>query len=52
MNKLVSPANSKNDNKLELSEMSFTYNKNNEGPKIDSWGTPQVPMEFVDLMDL
>ena len=51
MNKLVSPANSKNDNKLELSEMSFTYNKN-EGLKIDPWGTQQVTMEFVDLTDL
>ena len=52
MNKLVSSANNKNDNKLELSEMSLTYIQNNKGPKIDTWGTPPVLMEFFDLTGL
>ena len=52
MNKLISSANSKNDNKLKLSEMSCTYTKNNEGPRTDPWETPQVTMEFVDSTDL
>ena len=25
---------------------SFTYNRNNKGPKIDPWGTPHVTVTF------
>ena len=53
MNKLVSSANNKNDNKLELSEKLLTDVKNNKGPKVDSWGTtPVIMMELFDLTAL
>ena len=52
MNKLVSSANKRTDNKFELSEMALTYITNNKGPKIDPWGTPQVKMELFYLTDL
>ena len=26
---------------------SFTYNRNNKGPKIDSWGIPHVTVAFL-----
>ena len=52
MNKLVSSANKKTDNKFELSEMALTYITNIKGPKIDPWGTPQVKMELFYLTDL
>ena len=32
--------------------MSLTNIKNNKGPKLDPWGTPQVMMELIELTDL
>ena len=52
MNKLVSSANNKNDNKLELSEKLLTDVKNNKGPQVDSWGATPVMMELFDLTAL
>ena len=32
--------------------ISFIYNKNNSGPKMDPWGTPQVTKEVEEQTSL
>jgi len=50
--KLVSSANNKNERRLELCEMSFTYIKNNKGPRADPCGTPQLTTNVSEFTDL
>ena len=51
-NKLVSSAHNMGNADLQLDGKSFTYTRNNKGPKIDPCGTPHVRVWWSDTVSL
>ena len=52
INTFVSSANRTDKKEFDTVAKSLLYIKNNKGPRINPWGTPQVIFTFVDFIEL